>query len=838
MAQWRRQWLEQGALVAWLTLDAQDDPFRFVRGLLNAMRAASGRAIFDTVALQFAERPDRGLDSLTDFLAEIANLATPTVLMLDDAERLPDLTAREALAYLLFNAPPNLRVVIGSRTALPLPTSELAAHGNFVAFKAQDLRFELAESIAILQRRFGQRLSIDDCAQLHEATEGWPIGLQLAAASIERAPDLHAAIETLSARNGDIERYFIESLFSRIPAPIADFLTRIAILEFLTPEICEAVTGCPAAAAYLDQLTNDTPVMIVAELRDWIRLHPLARDFLLGRFEKLPAIERNELHLRAARWLAERQRFHEAGRHALAAGDAQLALTYAETCLWGLVKGGKLAEAREWLAQLPGNSQTRDVRLRLAVGWIMALGDRPEEALDIAEQLAKTPGMAPELMYEAALISGAAAAYADRLGRIDAALKRWSEPPMSLVDPILTVAQANIRALHELHLGATESVRQIEAPFLASPQNETLLLALAHGRMLVGLSHLWDGNMYKAEAAVHSALLNAERQYGRRSVPAATYASVLAAALFERNQPEAAQALLAHRLDVVVRHGIPDCVLFAYRTLTYVALDQGDVRRALGLLDELHALGEARGMPRLNLFAIAERIRIHSLASRKQTVDGLIDSLDALAGVFAQSEYLPLLPQYQLSAAIAKSYAALARLDLDAADRELAQAHALAKQLRRGRDVLTVMVLRAVTAWQRQDPGAMALLSEALSLAAIGGSDRLLVDIHPIAVRMGATQHATAESNKHTQPASEARPIDVSSHKPTLPVGGLLTPKETEVLALLNSGLSNKLIARTMDIGDGTVKWHMKNLFSKLSAGTRRHAVDRARLLGLVSTER
>ena len=132
----------------------------------------------------------------------------------------------------------------------------------------------------------------------------------------------------------------------------------------------------------------------------------------------------------------------------------------------------------------------------------------------------------------------------------------------------------------------------------------------------------------------------------------------------------------------------------------------------------------------------------------------------------------------------------------------------------------------------------MALLSEALSLAAIGGSDRLLVDIHPIAVRMGATQHATAESNKHTQPASEARPIDVSSHKPTLPVGGLLTPKETEVLALLNSGLSNKLIARTMDIGDGTVKWHMKNLFSKLSAGTRRHAVDRARLLGLVSSER
>jgi LuxR family maltose regulon positive regulatory protein len=63
---------------------------------------------------------------------------------------------------------------------------------------------------------------------------------------------------------------------------------------------------------------------------------------------------------------------------------------------------------------------------------------------------------------------------------------------------------------------------------------------------------------------------------------------------------------------------------------------------------------------------------------------------------------------------------------------------------------------------------------------------------------------------------------------------GLLTAKEAEVLHLLYKGMSNKLIARALDISAETVKWHLKNLFTKLSAGTRRHAVDRARLLGLV----
>jgi LuxR family maltose regulon positive regulatory protein len=65
--------------------------------------------------------------------------------------------------------------------------------------------------------------------------------------------------------------------------------------------------------------------------------------------------------------------------------------------------------------------------------------------------------------------------------------------------------------------------------------------------------------------------------------------------------------------------------------------------------------------------------------------------------------------------------------------------------------------------------------------------------------------------------------------------GGLLTPKEAHVLGLLSQGMSNKLIARAMEISEETVKWHLKNLFAKLSAGTRKHAVGRARLLGLIA---
>jgi DNA-binding CsgD family transcriptional regulator len=56
----------------------------------------------------------------------------------------------------------------------------------------------------------------------------------------------------------------------------------------------------------------------------------------------------------------------------------------------------------------------------------------------------------------------------------------------------------------------------------------------------------------------------------------------------------------------------------------------------------------------------------------------------------------------------------------------------------------------------------------------------------------------------------------------------LLTPRELEVLAALAEGMTNKVIARRLDISLHTVKFHMESLFRKLGARTRTEAVAKA----------
>src|SRR6187399_1958 len=61
-----------------------------------------------------------------------------------------------------------------------------------------------------------------------------------------------------------------------------------------------------------------------------------------------------------------------------------------------------------------------------------------------------------------------------------------------------------------------------------------------------------------------------------------------------------------------------------------------------------------------------------------------------------------------------------------------------------------------------------------------------------------------------------------------------LTPRESEVLAMLAEGIGNKIIAGRLGISENTVKFHVSSIMEKLDAGSRTEAVARGLRQGLV----
>jgi LuxR family transcriptional regulator, maltose regulon positive regulatory protein len=86
LAQWRREHLAHGAVVAWVSALADDDPQRFIRGLALAVRIGSGRPTFGHTLFEGAT--PAGLEGITAWLAEVAHSALDEVLIVDEANRL------------------------------------------------------------------------------------------------------------------------------------------------------------------------------------------------------------------------------------------------------------------------------------------------------------------------------------------------------------------------------------------------------------------------------------------------------------------------------------------------------------------------------------------------------------------------------------------------------------------------------------------------------------------------------------------------------------------------------------------------------------------------------
>ena len=835
LTQWRREALQNGAVAAWLSLDSSDEGGRLLQGLAMSMRMVSGRKeVFRDEPYTPAQGEDE-LEGLTGWLAEVANLAVDTVLMLDDCHALPESTLDNALNYLLQNAPPNLTVILASRRSIGLALSDLLAHGRYAHIDCEALRFTQQESIALLDARFGPRIDTDSSVRLHELTEGWPLGLQLAVSTIERSKDLRSAIAGFSVQSGHIQRYFVECLVDGLAPELAEFLREISFVDTLHPELCIAITEREDSAGLLARLRDETPIFLQATGSDWLRFHPLALEFLMDRFKTLPAGRQKDLHVRAAQWLEEHELYEEAARQALHAGQQERADELMARCLYELMAAGQVSRINDWIDRIPPAEMERQPTLRLAVGWILAQSERHAETAELIEPLMNDEEADEDVRYESAVICACAAFFMDDIDSLERYFTPWVDS-ISSGSALQQVAGTNVQSMLALFGGAPEQARYTIRQLPESAIRDGGAYSRGWSDWIVGYSYLWEGQAILAEEVLRSSLDRAESESGRRGPVAVGLASALASILWDRGQSKEAAALLANRLDVLVRRTAPDAIAMGYIAAARLATAEGLEPRAWDLLEYLYAVGEARSLPRLCVASLGEQIRMQSLRSHREACSDLAVRLQTLLDTTPNCPGELLLPLLRVQIGIARAYVAAVEEDWPGVLEALEPAGTIALKLRRGQDDLRIKLLSAL-ALKRTGRNGEDLLRESVEMAESLGQERILADTHPDLVDWArllggrrpeaVTRAAASDSQDKAQPRSGSTQLRVNP-------SAVLTPKECEVLQLLAGNMSNKQIAQAIGISDETVKWHLKNLFGKLHAGTRKHLVDRARMLGIL----
>ncbi len=349
-----------------------------------------------------ATRPrTRGTAGQTPDVAVLLALALarcdgPVVLVLDDFHEITDDRVLRDVAQLLRVAPASFRLVIASRVDPELPVPRLRVLGQLAELRGEALSFTVEEAQRLLASH-GLPLRTSDVAALVRRTEGWAAALVLSSLSLRDAPDPRQAIVEFAADGRALSEFMETELLDRLPGHLQDLLARTSAVDELCAGLADAILDGRGGAELLAELERRHCFIVSLDERgEWFRYHRLFGELLRGRFARLPRAERDAVHARAARWLADDGRLVDAMRHAIAGGQWDLAAGLAADGWLDAFLAGRSAPLRSVLGDLPAEFAEREPAIAIALAAVnLELGelDRADTFLELARAaIGRRPG--------------------------------------------------------------------------------------------------------------------------------------------------------------------------------------------------------------------------------------------------------------------------------------------------------------------------------------------------------------------------------------------------------------------------------------------------------------
>ena len=836
--------------LAWVSLDVDDnDPSRFWTYVLTALNTLHPGVGETPLALLFAS-PSPPIEAvLTSLLNALTQLSTQTMLVLDDYHLIETQLIHEALAYFVEHLPPNVHLVLASRSDPLLPLARLRARGALSELRALDLHFSLEETTAFLREVMGLLLSAEQVAALQARTEGWIAGLQLAALSLQGREDVAGFISAFTGSHRYVVDYLVEEVLLRQPADVQDFLVQTCLLDRLCGPLCDAVRGRDDSQARLAQIERSNLFLVALDdERQWYRYHHLFAEVLRTRLRQTQPALVPELHYRASDWFEQHKLFDEAVTHALAIPDIELAV--------------RLIEQHGWSS-----------RFQTLLGWLNKL---PDAFVRTQPFLCIIHAVLLMLMHQ---LKQAAA----RIQDAERCLEQ--EMPTEQRRTILGVIAASRGTLARL-LGDYERgvpLAQQALDLLPEPK-ETLLMRLIYLSTLLtaASTYLVDGDMTSAAEAFVETTMASVRAQGNLPTTLRSISNLARFKLLQGRLRQAASTLeqVMHlasghrRLQDLLNGADYYCIMgdllrewnqlqrAEQQLMQGMDLDRGALtaeaemitRGYLALARLQQACGQST-QARETLDAFARLCRQHGFApvllARGAAVGAQIELAQGnLAAAISWAETSGVLAWDELSYPREQEYLTLARLRI-AQGREqptgpfLREAVALLARLGedaeakgRMRSVLEVLLLRALALEVQGDPAeALTALGRALAVAEPEGYIRIFLDEGGpmVALLRQAHKHKIAPAGYiatllAASGETTAMTLDPASHRSS-PLLEALTAREREVLRLLINGASNREIAQHLVLSVNTVKKHVWNICGKLGVQSRTQAIAQARIL-------
>ena len=273
----------------------------------------------------------------------------PLVVVLDDVHVIDDPTTRDVLGAMVNTVPMGSTIVLIGRRDPGVSLGRLWAEDRVREITPADLALDAPDARVIFE---SMGIDIDETRadQYVKDTEGWPVGLRLAAlASREGGDDGSSGL----GRDRIVSEFLHDQWLRGLDVDDMDFLLRASAFEWMSGRLCDGVLGRSDSGARLERLHRNRLLVVPLDRRgNAYRMHALLREVLDADFERLDRAVRRDIDRAASAWFEREGDIDRAVHHAARLGDddriAELVLRYAPE----VHTRGRNASVRRWLDQM------------------------------------------------------------------------------------------------------------------------------------------------------------------------------------------------------------------------------------------------------------------------------------------------------------------------------------------------------------------------------------------------------------------------------------------------------------------------------------------------------
>ncbi|CUI08690.1 LuxR C-terminal-related transcriptional regulator [Massilia antarctica] len=854
----------------WVNLDAADNDLE--RFLLHVTTALAAAHPFGAGATAHAS----GRAQLLAMCNRLTHQSCDVALFFDDYHVIDNPAVHELMDWLLAVSPVQLTLYIGSRSRIPLKLSRLRLCGGVADLGAADLSLTREETCAFMDVVSAGALDGAHCGVLYERTEGWAAGLQLAAIALQNAADRERFIHDFSGSAHDIASYLMEAVLARLPPQVDQFMSRTALFDRFSGRLCQDALALRDAPELIDWIAAHNLFLIPLDRRgESFRYHHLLGEYLRTRYLNADGAAARADYRAASHWCERAGENDEAIRYALAGDDSARAVDLIAGCVDELIRArAGFDTLLRWMSAVPYRLLAQRVQLRLTFIRSSIWNNRFEQAESALAELEYDLGTGAPVAGVGAILCTMEMlwcllyAFQDKTAlaasRSRAWLARWggSAQPSDIARAHIAIGYSAYVA-HDYAV-AEQSCQSAETFYAAAD----FYSGVVWTERFISIIRLEQGQAREAERVLAALYIANRDRLGADSMVASHTGVHLAQAAYELDKIDAAAAALDSALTIPtdavapapgeggpIPHGfgLLEDYMAAYLTRARLLCVQGQG----GAADSVLANGVASALQckqvRLARILMAERIR---LALRQDEValaashERALDAIDATAGPAARGRA----EAEEVAVGIARIRLRLAQggAEAGAIGARLQELIARARLQTRLRMLVKLLCLQARYHGVRAEhEEAGAALHEALLIGEEGGLCRSIADEGP-QVRALVASHGAWQAHSRRRDArlvtpdylahllaacgAPAHPVadDAAAGAAALPESHALSPREVQVLKLAERGLANRELAALLFVSEGTVKWHLHNIFAKLAVRNRSGAVARARSLNLL----